>query len=127
VEAVNPCRVLVIDDERDNADTLVTLLQLWGLDAAAAYSGDEAIAQAARLNPDVVITDLVMPVISGFDLVCELRQRCPTAKFVALTGLHNRETVQRCRAAGFERILLKPATATQLRAAVWHPPETAAI
>ena len=45
MEAVNPCRVLVIDDERDNADTLVTLLKLWGLDAAAAYSGGEAIVQ----------------------------------------------------------------------------------
>lgn len=118
--AAGACRVLVIDDERDNADTLVTLLQLWGHEAAAAYSGDDAITRAAVLEPEVVITDLLMPVVSGFDLIRHLRERFPTAKFIALTGFHDRETVQRCRAAGFEQILLKPATATQLKAAVRH-------
>jgi CheY-like chemotaxis protein len=120
VDAVSPCRVLVIDDEKDNADTLVTLLQLWGHQATAAYSGDEAITRASVLQPEIVITDLVMPVVSGFDLVRRLRERFPSAKFIALTGWHNRETVQRCRAAGFEKVLLKPATGAQLKAAVRH-------
>lgn len=119
-KAIDPCRVLVIDDERDNADTLVTLLKLWGHEAAAAYSGDDAITRAVGLNPEVVITDLVMPVVSGFDLIRHLRERFPAAKFVALTGLHNRETVERCRAAGFETLLLKPATMSQLKAIVRH-------
>jgi CheY-like chemotaxis protein len=118
--AAGACRVLVIDDDRDNADTLVSLLQLWGHEAAAAYSGDDAFTRAVVLDPEVVITDLLMPVVSGFDLVRHLRERFPTAKFVALTGFHNGETVQRCRAAGFEEILLKPATTTQLQAAVRH-------
>ena len=115
-DAARLCRVLVVDDERDNADTLVALLQLWGYEAAAAYSSDDAMTRAAALNPEVVISDLVMPQISGFDLVRRMRNRFPMARFVALTGFHNRETVQRCRSAGFADILLKPATATQLQA-----------
>ena len=80
------CKVLVVDDERDNANTIVSLLQLWGHEAEAAYSGEDAISKALTLDPDVVLIDIVMPEMNGFDLAKELRQVCPGAKFLALTG-----------------------------------------
>jgi CheY-like chemotaxis protein len=105
----------VVDDDRDNADTSALLIQMWGHEAEAAYSGEDAIAKARALDPDVVLIDLVMPVMNGFDLATELRRCCPDAKFVALTGFTQVDIVRRSRAAGFERLLLKPAPAKVLQ------------
>jgi CheY-like chemotaxis protein len=113
-----PCKVLVVDDERDNADTTVTLLEIWGHEAEAAYSADDAIAKAKALDPDVVLVDLVMPGKDGFQLVHELRRHCPRAKFLAVTGFARADIVRRSREAGFERVLFKPAPAKVLEEAV---------
>ena len=113
-----PCKVLVVDDERDNADTTVTLLEIWGHEAEAAYSADDAIAKAKALDPDVVLIDLLMPGKDGFQLVNDLRSHCPRAKFVAVTGFAKADIVRRSREAGFERVLFKPAPATVLEEAV---------
>ena len=69
-----PCKVLVVDDERDAADTAIVLLQLWGHEAEAAYSAEDAISKAIAFDPDVVVMDIAMPVMNGFDLAKELRQ-----------------------------------------------------
>jgi CheY-like chemotaxis protein len=112
------CRVLVVDDERDNADTAVVLLQLWGHEAEAAYSAEDAISKAIALDPDVVLMDIGMPVMNGFDLAKQLRQYCPAAQFVALTGYTRSDIVRRARDAGFARVLTKPASAKVLEQAV---------
>ncbi len=113
-----PCKVLVVDDERDNANSIVMLLQLWGHEAEAAYSGEDAIAKALTVDPDVVIVDIVMPEMNGFDVVRELRRICPGAKFLALTGFTQADIVRRSRDAGFAKVLFKPATAKELKEAV---------
>jgi CheY-like chemotaxis protein len=113
-----PCKVLVVDDERDNADTTVMLLEIWGHQAEAAYSADDAISKAKALDPDVVIIDLLMPDKDGFHLVNELRKHCPTAKFLAITAFARADIVRRSREAGFEKVLFKPAPATALKEAV---------
>ena len=112
------CKVLVVDDERDNADTTVVLLQMWGHEAEAAYSSEDAISKAMALDPDVVLMDIGMPVMNGFDLAQELRRYCPAAKFVALTGYTRADIVRQARDAGFARVLTKPATAKVLEQAV---------
>jgi len=114
----SPCKVLVVDDERGSADSNVSLLQLWGHEAEAAYSAEDAIAKAASLDPDVVLVDIELPVINGFDLAKELRKSCPEAKFLALTGYTQVDIVRRARRAGFERVLNKPAPAKAIKEAV---------
>jgi CheY-like chemotaxis protein len=104
-----PCKVLVVDDERANADSTVRLLRAWAHEAEVAYSAEDAISKAIAFDPDVVLIDIGMPVMNGFDLVKELRQYCPGAKFVALTGYPPEEIVRRADDAGFARILTKPA------------------
>ena len=112
------CKVLVVDDERDNANSLVTLLQLWGHEAEAAYSGEDAISKALAVDPDVVLIDIVMPGMNGFDVAKELRRLCPGAKFLALTGFTQADIIRRSRDAGFAKVLFKPAAAKELKEAV---------
>jgi CheY-like chemotaxis protein len=113
-----PCKVLVVDEQRNNADSNVALLQLWGHEAEAAYSAEDAVSKAADLDPDVVIMDIELPITNGFDLVQELRRSCPQAKFLALAGYTRSDVVRRARDAGFERVLKKPAPATAIKEAV---------
>lgn len=113
-----PCKVLVVDEDRSNADNSVMLLQMWGHEAEAAYSAEDAVSRAKSLDPDVVLIDLGRPVANGFDLASELRRCCPDAKFVALAGFTTTDIVRRTRDAGFERVLVKPAPAKHLKEAV---------
>jgi CheY-like chemotaxis protein len=114
----SPCKVLVVDDERSSADSNVSLLQLWGHEAEAAYSAEDAIAKAAALDPDVVVMDLETPVINGFDLAKELRKSCPGTKFLALTGYTQADIVRRARRAGFDQVLNKPVPAKAIKEAI---------
>jgi CheY-like chemotaxis protein len=113
-----PCKVLVVDADRDNADTAVILLQMWGHESEAAYSHDDALSKARTLDPDVILVDLGRPIANGFDLAAELRKCCPEAKLVALSTFTAGDIVRRTRAAGFQQILFKPAPAQQLKEAV---------
>jgi len=110
--------VLVVDEDRDNADTTVMLLALWGHEATAAYSAEDAIEKAKTFDPDVILMDLGRPVDKGFDLANELRRACPEAKLLAITGFAAGDIVRRTRNAGFEGVLLKPAPAGRLQDAV---------
>lgn len=114
----NSCRVLVVDDDRDNADTTAMLLQMWGHESEAAYSPEDSISKAAALDPDVIIMDIGIPGMNGVDLARELRAFCPEAKFLALTGFTQADIVRRARDAGFSDVLFKPAPASVLKDAV---------
>ena len=113
-----PCKVLVVDEDRANADTIVMLLHVWGHEAEAAYSAEDAVAKARAFDPDVILVDLGRPVVSGLGLADELHEQCPESKLVALTGFTADDIVRRTRAAGFDRVLFKPATASRVQEAV---------
>lgn len=112
------CKVLVVDEDRDHADTTIMLLQMWGHEAEAAYSPEDAVPTAMTLDPDVILIDLGPPILNGFDLANELRAHCPTAKLVAITSFAAADIVPRTLDAGFEKVLLKPAPARALKEAV---------
>jgi CheY-like chemotaxis protein len=113
-----PCKVLVVDEDRDNADTTLMLLQMWGHEAEAVYSAEDAVAAATTLDPDVILIDLGRPIVNGFDLANELRRHCPTAKLVAITTFTAADIVPRLRDAGFEKVLFKPTPAREIKEAV---------
>lgn len=112
------CKVLVVDEDRDNADTTVMLLHMWGHEAEPAYSDDDAVSKARAFDPDVILIDLGRPVVNGFDLAKELRGYCPEAKLMAITGFTAGDIVRRTREAGFEKVLFKPTPAKRLQEAV---------
>jgi CheY-like chemotaxis protein len=109
------CKVLVVDDHRDGADSAVLLLQMWGHDAIAAYTAEQALQLADSFDPDVVLMDIGLPGKNGFDVADQIRERCPGARLVALTGFTREHIVRRSREAGFDDHLTKPADPAVLK------------
>jgi len=103
-------RVLIVDDLKDSADSLARLLRLRGQEAATAYDGEEAIRAAEALRPDIVLLDIGMPKMNGFDVCRHIRQQ-PWGQdtlLIAVTGWGQEEDRRRTEAAGFDHHLVKP-------------------
>jgi CheY-like chemotaxis protein len=116
--ASEPCKVLVVDDNRDAADAAAMLLKIWGHDAVAAYSGRECIALAKTFDPDVVLMDIGLPGKDGFRVKEELEQYCSGVKVIALTGFTQADIVRRTREEGFTDYLRKPTAPAELKSVV---------
>ena len=103
-------KVLVVDDNRDAADSLALLLRMKGHAATAAYGGREAVAAADADKPDVVLLDIGMPQMSGYDVVRELRHhsRAPRPRIYALTAFTQVSDRVAAKQAGFDGHLSKP-------------------
>jgi two-component system CheB/CheR fusion protein len=104
-------RVLIVDDNRDSADTLSTLLQVMGCEIEVAYDGESALAAGARFKPDAVLLDLGMPKLNGFE-TCERMRSQPWGQsicIVAVTGWGQDEDRRRTKDAGFDAHMVKPA------------------
>jgi CheY-like chemotaxis protein len=108
-------RVLVVDDNADAADSLCTLLRLWGYEAHVAYNGTTGLEVASAVLPDCMFLDIGLPGIDGYDLARRLRAHpaLNRAKLVALSAYSDRE---RSRAAGFDQHLVKPADPREVEA-----------
>jgi CheY-like chemotaxis protein len=107
---VGPLRVLVVDDYRDAADSLHTLLALWGHRPLTAYDPATALALAARQRPDVVLLELRLPGTDGWELARRLRSLpgLGAVGLVAVTGLGREVDRERSAAAGIDHHLVKP-------------------
>jgi PAS domain S-box-containing protein len=103
-------RVLVVDDNCDAADSLGQLLELMGHATATAYSGESAITRATQFGADVVLLDLGMPGMDGYETCRRLRDLQFTAppRIVAMTGWARAEDRARTADAGFDAHLVKP-------------------
>jgi CheY-like chemotaxis protein len=112
-----PLHVLAVDDNRDAADSLCRLLELWGYRATAAYDAPSALAAVRRDRPDAVLLDLGLPGMDGWELARRLRAE-PGGEgvlLVAVTG-HGREADRRASdAAGIDHHLVKPTDPHLLR------------
>jgi PAS domain S-box-containing protein len=103
-------RVLVVDDNEDAANSLALLLQLAGQEVRVAYDGPSALLMAQSFRPHLVLLDLGMPGMDGYEVARRLRQQPGTEKLrlVALTGWGQEKDRQRSLEAGFDRHLVKP-------------------
>jgi CheY-like chemotaxis protein len=125
-------RVLVIDDNRDSADSATDVLRLLGNEVDSAYDGESGVAAARRLRPHVILLDLAMPGMDGFEARRRLREQPggSTAFLVAMTGFGNEEDKRRTQQAGFDAHLTKPveldALVTLLNEARSRKPEAGA-
>ncbi|HEX6900632.1 MAG TPA: ATP-binding protein [Thermoanaerobaculia bacterium] len=103
-------RILVVDDNRDSAVSLAMLLEIGGHEVTAAYDGQEALDKAAELRPEVVLMDLGMPKLNGYDAAVRIRQQ-PWGErmiLIAVTGWGQEEDRRRTSQAGFDGHLVKP-------------------
>jgi CheY-like chemotaxis protein/two-component sensor histidine kinase len=110
------CRVLVVDDNRDSVDSLRLLLELRGYEVSVAYDGLEAVAAAEAFAPRLVLLDIGLPRMNGYDAARRIREQ-PWGRdvmLVALTGWGQEEDKRRSEAAGFNVHLTKPLDPTVL-------------
>jgi two-component system, sensor histidine kinase len=114
-----PVRVLVVEDNVATGETLCELLALWGHEVRMAPDGPSALVQAAELEPDVVLLDLGLPGMDGYEVARRLRRAKGKAlRIVALTGYGQDEDRQRTREAGFDEHLTKPVFPEVLKSAL---------
>lgn len=113
-------RVLVVDDNRDAADSLGELLSLLGCECSVFYDGNEALGLLEGFAPTVAFVDLDMPGIDGFQFAQRVRARedCRRVYLIALTGWAQADDELHCAAAGFNQHLLKPVAINQLASAL---------
>ncbi|MFM0337196.1 PAS domain-containing hybrid sensor histidine kinase/response regulator [Paraburkholderia fungorum] len=110
VGAVSPLRILLVDDNRDSADSLAMLLELKGHVVRIAYEGAQAVDVAPRLAPHVAVIDIAMPKMDGYATLAALREMPALADtiFAAMTGFGHASDRERTRQAGFDTHLVKP-------------------
>jgi PAS domain S-box-containing protein len=102
-------RILVVDDNVDAAQTLELLLRTLGHDTRIAYDGANALQSAEDFHPDVVLLDIGMPGIDGYEVARRLRAICsPPPQIIAITGWGQEADRERSREAGFDVHLVKP-------------------
>ena len=103
-------RILVVEDNRDSAETLQKLLELCGYSVAVAYSSKEGLESAARTPPDIVLCDIHLPDSDGYAFAEALRDNPKTAgaRLIAVTGYGGEQDRRRSREAGFQLHLVKP-------------------
>ena len=113
-------RILVVDDNRDAADTCTTLLEFSGHQVQAAYNGEGALEAAARLQPQVALLDIGLPDITGYDLARRIRSEPwgHDVTLIAMTGWGQDDDRRRAFEAGFDQHLTKPVAADALESLV---------
>lgn len=111
-------RVLVVDDDRDGADTLGLLVEELGNQVHVTYGGTSALDVATVFRPDLMLIDLAMPDMDGCHLVGQFRQipAFEQTKIVAVTGHANEGHKTLAMKAGFDKVLFKPVTLAEIRA-----------
>jgi signal transduction histidine kinase len=113
-------RVLVVDDNTAAADMLAMLLRLWGHEVRLAYNGPEALTTAAEYCPDLVLLDIGLPLMNGYEVARRLRREPALNKtvLVAVTGYGQAKDRRRSHDAGFDYHLTKPVDGDSLQVLV---------
>lgn len=103
-------KVLVADDERVIANTLAMILNQSGFEATAVYSGEEALEEAEKSHPDMLITDVIMTGLTGIEVAIKLREQLPAIKVLLFSGqAATADHLEKARAEGHDfEILAKP-------------------
>ncbi len=110
-------RILVVDDDRDNAVTLSFLFKMWGHDVQCCHDGHTALIQIETFQPDVFLLDIAMPRMSGYVLLEKLRKlpALQHAVYIAITGHCDAAHRAHGVACGFDHHLAKPADLGELK------------
>src|SRR5262245_4566832 len=96
----NRCRILIVDDYKDCADTAAHILRAEGHQVEVAYSPSDALAKAEKHQPHVVLMDIALPGRTGIDLAKEIHEICPGCRIVAVTGFTQDEIRRKSLEAG---------------------------
>jgi two-component system, OmpR family, response regulator len=107
-------RVLVVDDNRDAADSLALMLGMWGFEVRAVYDGPEAMRAAYEYRPDCVLADIGLPGMDGYRLAEQVRRE-EAFRGMTLVAVTAYNEAARAKEAGFDYHILKPADPASLK------------
>lgn len=112
------CRIVVADDNADSAASLAMMLRLLGHEVQTAYDGQQAVEVAATFLPDVMLLDIGMPIMDGYEAARQVRKNLELSNvmLVALTGWGQEDDKRRAEEAGFHHHVTKPIDLAALRA-----------
>jgi len=105
---MHPYRAFIVDDYRDTADTLATVLRAWGYEVRVAYDAPSVLADVDVFNPDVVLSDIAMPGMSGFSLAEKLSRK--NVLLVATTDMATHRIVYELSSVVFSTTSLSRST-----------------
>jgi CheY-like chemotaxis protein len=113
-------RVLVVDDNADAVETLCVFLEMAGYTPVSAVSGTEAIDVAVQSKPQVILLDIGLPGMSGYEVAAWIRKHpeLSATRLIALTGYGQHEDRQRCEEAGFDLHFVKPVDLKRLQSSI---------
>ena len=110
-------RLLVVDDNKDAAESMSMLLEMWGHEVAFAYDGPTALETAQQWQPEAVFLDIGLPGMDGYEVAARLRElpQVKNAVLIAITGYGQEDDRLRSRRAGIDHHLVKPVAPDALR------------
>ncbi len=101
-------QLLIVDDEQEIRDALARHFRFLGYDVATASNGEEALQKLNEIKVDVMISDIVMPVMTGVELLRIMRKEFPMVRVIMITGYVTQENVMACMRHGAETCIFKP-------------------
>jgi PAS domain S-box-containing protein len=103
-------RILIVDDNRDGADSLAMMLRIMGNDTRTAYDGQQGVAAAGEFRPDVILLDIGLPKLNGYEVCRRIREHLwgKSVVLIAVTGWGQEEDRRRSHEAGFDHHMVKP-------------------
>src|SRR5436305_6368244 len=115
-EAARDYRVLIVDDNRDAANTLAMLGRMWGYEVQTAFDGRSGLEKARTFRPDCMVLDIGLPGIDGYTLAHRVRQHpvLSSTKLIALSAYSSEDHHRRLHEVGFDYHFVKPAEPTIL-------------
>jgi CheY-like chemotaxis protein/two-component sensor histidine kinase len=124
--AMPGARILVVDDNADAADSLGSLLQLEGHTVVVTYTSTDALAKLAEFRPDIVLLDIGLPEIDGYEIARRIRASPDQrhVRLIALTGYGQADDRQRAKTSGFDAHLVKPVEFSALQRVLAAPPSS---
>lgn len=114
-EAERSLSILVVDDDPDSADSLALLLEHWNHRVCIAYDGAQAMETFRRQRPSIVLIDIGLPDMDGYEVARALRREEHSATLVAVTGYEEDGNHRSSKEAGFDRHFVKPIDLRSLR------------
>ena len=104
------CRVLIIDDNADLAEATSMMLSICGFDTSTAYSGSLAVEKARTFRPDIILLDIGLPDMDGYEVASTIRRECNlgTTMFIAVSARDPDARAPHAREARFDHYLIKP-------------------
>jgi len=116
-KAIKSLKILIIDDNRDLAEIICELIGFLGYETESAHNGTDGIAKARELQPDVIICDIGLPDMSGYEVAKMIRKddEFKDTFLIALSGYAQPEDIEKSKAAGFDRHLAKPVSLETLQ------------